>query len=103
VRANFGLFYDRVPLRALANALLSARNTTALASAQQLNETLAFGQIGAPKFPNILSTAATGVLVSFTTMNPNMQNAYSEQASLEIEHQFGNRSSLSLSYQHVRG
>ena len=27
IRGNFGLFYDRVPLRALANALLSARNT----------------------------------------------------------------------------
>ena len=28
VRGSFGLFYDRVPLRALANALLSSGNTT---------------------------------------------------------------------------
>ena len=28
VRGSYGLFYDRVPLRALANALLSANNTT---------------------------------------------------------------------------
>jgi hypothetical protein len=28
VRASYGLFYDRVPLRPLANALLSANNTT---------------------------------------------------------------------------
>ena len=28
VRGSAGLFYDRVPLRALANALLSAGNTT---------------------------------------------------------------------------
>ena len=28
VRGGFGLFYDRVPLRALANALLSGGNTT---------------------------------------------------------------------------
>ena len=28
VRGSFGLFYDRVPLRALANALLSGGNTT---------------------------------------------------------------------------
>ena len=28
VRASAGLFYDRIPLRALANALLSAGNTT---------------------------------------------------------------------------
>ena len=30
VRGSYGLFYDRVPLRALANALLSAGNTTDL-------------------------------------------------------------------------
>ena len=33
VRGSAGLFYDRVPLRALANALLSAGNTTDLAQA----------------------------------------------------------------------
>jgi hypothetical protein len=30
VRGSFGLHYDRVPLHALANALLSSRNTTTL-------------------------------------------------------------------------
>ena len=30
VRGSAGLFFDRVPLRALANALLSANNTTDL-------------------------------------------------------------------------
>src|SRR4029079_10729011 len=44
VRASFGLFYDRVPMRALANAMLSSGNTTNLATAQQLNVSLAFGQ-----------------------------------------------------------
>ena len=28
VRGGYGLFYDRIPLRPLANALLSADNTT---------------------------------------------------------------------------
>lgn len=103
VRASFGLFYDRVPLRPLANALLSAGNTTNLASIQQLNQSLAFGQTGAPAFPNILSSGAPGVRVSFSTMNPQTQNAEAAQASLEIEQQIGPRRSFSIDYQHLRG
>src|SRR5206468_7173487 len=49
------------------------------------------------------SALPPGVLVNFTTMNRNMQNAYSEQGSLEIEHQLGERSTLSIGYQHLRG
>jgi hypothetical protein len=36
-------------------------------------------------------------------MNPHMQNAYSEQGSLEIEQQIGATSTLSVGYQHLRG
>ena len=43
------------------------------------------------------------MLVNFTTMNPHMQNAYSEQGSLEIEQQIGSRGTLSVGYQHLRG
>jgi TonB dependent receptor len=103
VRASFGLFYDRVPLRALANALLSSNNTTDLATVQQQSISLAFGQTGAPVFPSILASVPSNVLISFTTMNPNMQNAYSEQASLEIDQQVGQRSTFSVNYQHLRG
>ena len=61
-------------------------------------------QTGAPVFPNILPAAPPpGVLVNFTTMNPHMQNAYSEQGSLEIEQQIGSRATLSVGYQHLRG
>ena len=43
-----------------------------------------------PSFPNILSAAVPSVtLVNLTTMNRNMQNAYSRQASLEVEQQLG--------------
>ena len=35
VRGSAGLFFDRVPLRALANALLSAGNTTDLSQLRQ--------------------------------------------------------------------
>src|SRR5690606_5148486 len=41
VRGNAGLFVDRVPMRALANALLSAGNTTDLDQLRQTNVSLA--------------------------------------------------------------
>ena len=105
VRGSFGLFYDRVPLRALANAILSSNNTTAISSASQLSVSLSPAQTGAPVFPNILPATGlpSGVLVSYTTMSPHMQNAYSEQGSFEIEQQVGDRATLSAGYQHLRG
>ena len=105
VRGSFGLFYDRIPLRALANALLSSNNTTAITSTSQLSVSLSPTQAGAPVFPGILPNTGlpSGVLVNFTTMNPHMQNAYSEQGSLEIEQQIGATSTLSVGYQHLRG
>src|SRR6185295_16291538 len=80
VRGGAGLFYDRVPLRALANALLSAHNTTDLARLQQVNVSLSPTQAGAPRFPGILAAAVPSVtLVNFTTMDRGIQNARSTQ------------------------
>jgi hypothetical protein len=103
VRGSFGLFYDRVPLRALANALLSSGNSTVLTGTSQVSVSLSPTQTGAPVFPNVLTSLPSGVLVNFTTMNPRMQNAYSEQGSVEIEQQLGGNSTLSVGYQHLRG
>ena len=105
VRGSFGLFYDRVPLRALANALLSSGNSTLLTGATQVSVALSPTQAGAPIFPGILpgNGLPSGVLVNFTTMNRHIQNAYSEQGSLEIEQQLGERSTVSVGYQHLRG
>jgi hypothetical protein len=104
VRGGYGLFYDRVPLRALANALLSAGNTADPANLSQISVSLSLTQNGAPSFPNILSVVLPSVTpANLTTMDRHMQNAYSEQGSLEIERQIGDGRVLSVGYQHVRG
>jgi Carboxypeptidase regulatory-like domain/TonB dependent receptor len=105
IRGGYGLYYDRIPLRALANALLSANNTTIPADLSQISISLSPGQTGAPVFPNILSslTLPPGVLFNFSTMQRNMRNAYSGQGSFEIEQQLGSHSTLQVGYQHVRG
>jgi hypothetical protein len=71
----------------------------------QISVSLSPGQAGAPLFPNILGalTIPSGVLFNYSTMDPQLQNAYSEQGSLEIEQQLGAGSTISAGYQHVRG
>ena len=105
VRGSFGLFYDRVPLRALANALLSAGNTTDPANLSQIGVSLSPGQAGAPVFPYILGSLSLpqGVLFNFSTMDRHIQNAYSEQGSFEVEQRIGARGFLSVGYEHLRG
>jgi hypothetical protein len=102
VRGGTGLFYDRLPLRALANALLSANNTTDLAQLQQISVSLSPTQTGAPVFPNILPTFVPAVtLVNLTTMDRDIENAFSKQASLELEQQLGQRATVSVGYQYL--
>jgi hypothetical protein len=104
IRGSAGLYYDRIPLRALANALLSAGNTTDLNALRQVGVSLSPAQSNAPTFPQILSAPVPLVtLVNFATMDPNIQNAYSEQGSVEIERALGEHTSYSVGYQYVRG
>jgi hypothetical protein len=104
VRGSAGLFFDRVPLRAVANAILSAGNTADLDSLRQIGVTLAPTQAASPVFPNILPGVVPSVtLVNFTTMDRDIQNAHSRQASVELEQQIGVRSTVSVGYQYVRG
>jgi outer membrane receptor for Fe3+-dicitrate len=104
VRASAGLFYDRLPLRALANAILSAGNTTDVANLQQVGISLSPAQSGAPVFPGILPAPVPSVtLPNLTTMDRHIQNAHSRQASAEIERQIRRTATLSAGYQYVRG
>jgi hypothetical protein len=104
VRGSVGRFYDRVPLRALANALLSAGNTADLSELRQTSVSLSPTQTNAPVFPDILPAAVpTTTLVNFTTMDRRLQNAYSNQVSFEVERQIGTATSVSLGYHRLRG
>ena len=104
IRGGAGLFYDRVPLRALANALMSAGNTTDVTALRQYVVSLSPTQAGAPVFPNILPAAVPLVtLANLTTMDANLQSGVSRQISAEIEHQLGARTTLGIVYQYLNG
>jgi hypothetical protein len=104
VRGSVGLFYDRVPLRPLANALLSAGNTTDLGNLQQIIVSLSPTQSGAPTFPNTLPGVVPSVtLVNLTTMDRHLRNAFSRQASVEFEQQLGHNGTVSVGYEYLRG
>ena len=104
VRGNAGLFFDRVPLRAVANAILSAGNTTDLA---KLHQPGVAGwiptQAGAPVFPNILPAQLLSTTRGdFTTIDRRLQSAYSRQISLEVERAWGRGTTVSAGYQSVQ-
>jgi hypothetical protein len=90
-------------MRALANALLSSNNTTVLTPSSQISLSLAPAQAGAPVFPNILTSAPSGILVNYTTMDPNMQNARSLQGSIEVERRIGRAGTVSVGYHSLNG
>ena len=105
VRGGAGVFFDRVPLRAVANALLSAGNTT---DVTQLRQPQVSGilptQAGAPVFPDILPEhLPSTAFASLTTMDRDLQNAYSKQANIEVERMLGSSRTISIGYQYFRG
>lgn len=103
VRASYGLFYDRVPLRPLANALLSANNTIDPAQARFFSYTFSPADPGAPIFPAVAATPPMGAKSNYALMDSNIQNPYSQAASLEVEQQLSSTSTFDISYQHLRG
>ncbi|HKP88317.1 MAG TPA: TonB-dependent receptor [Blastocatellia bacterium] len=96
IRASYGIYYERIPLRATSNAL--QRDGTKYKVA-----TFSFGQAGAPVFPNVAAAFPANFLPSITTIDPNIEDAYAQQASLQIERELTSKTSLSVGYLHARG
>jgi hypothetical protein len=96
VRASAGIYFDRIPLRATSNAI--QRDGTKYQAA-----VLSFGQAGAPVWPAVLPAFPSGVLVSISTINPDVQNQYNRQAALQVERAVGTWLSAQAGYSYVRG
>jgi len=96
VRAGYGVYYERIPLRATSNALQRDGSKYRVAQFQ-------FGQAGAPVFPNVAASFPAGFLPSVTTIDPKIESAYTQQAGLQIERELTASASLSVGYLHTRG
>jgi Carboxypeptidase regulatory-like domain len=98
VRASFGLYYDRIPLRATSNALQRD-------GSKYLVVQLAPTQPGAPVFPNVLGVQPTSLPTkpNITRIDPNIEDSYSEQANLQIERELPWNAVVSVGYLHLRG
>jgi Carboxypeptidase regulatory-like domain len=96
IRASYGIYYDRIPLRATSNALQRDGSKYRVA-------VLSFGQTGAPAFPNTLPVFPEGLLASITTIDPGIENTYSQQANLQVERELSPSTSFSAGYIHLRG
>jgi TonB-dependent receptor-like protein len=96
IRASYGIYYERIPLRATSNALQRDGTKYKVAS-------FSFGQPGAPVFPGVAASFPQGFLPSITTIDPGIENSYAQQASLQVERELSSNTSLSIGYLHTRG
>ena len=96
-RASFGLYYDRIPLRATSNALQRDGSKFLVV---QLSPT----QPGAPVFPNVLALQPTTLPTkpNITRIDPDIETSYSQQANLQIERELPGNAVVSVGYLHVR-
>ena len=97
VRASYGLYYDRIPLRATSNALQRDGSKFLVV---QLSPT----QPGAPVFPNVLALqpASLPTKPNITRIDPNIEASYSRQANLQIERELPGNGVVSVGYLHLR-
>ena len=97
IRASFGLYYDRIPLRASSNALQRDGLKFLVA---QLSPT----QPGAPAFPNVLAVQPETLPTkpNITRIDPNIESSYSQQANLQIERELPGNAVVSIGYLHLR-
>ncbi|HEU4596324.1 MAG TPA: carboxypeptidase regulatory-like domain-containing protein [Pyrinomonadaceae bacterium] len=98
VRAGFGLYFDRVPLRAASNAL--QRDGSKYVVVQ-----LGPGEASAPTFPNVLRSLPPGLKTrpNVTRIDPEIESSYSLQTSLQVERELPGGATLAVGYTGLRG
>jgi hypothetical protein len=97
IRASFGLYYDRIPLRATSNAL--QRDGTKFIVAQ-----LSPTQPDAPVFPNVLAVqpATLATKPNITRIDPDIDASYSQQANVQVERELPGNTIVSVGYLHLQ-
>jgi hypothetical protein len=97
IRTSFGLYYDRIPLRATSNALQRDGSKFLIV---QLSPT----QPGAPVFPDVLNLQPTTLPTkpNITRIDPNIETSYSHQANFQIERELPGNAVVSIGYLHLR-
>jgi outer membrane receptor protein involved in Fe transport len=97
IRASFGIYYDRIPLRATSNAL--QRDGSKYVVVQ-----LAPTQASAPVFPHVLASQPATFITkpNITRIDPNIESSYSEQANVQLERELSGNASISVGYLHLR-
>ena len=96
MRSGFGLYYDRVPLRAVANALRGA-------GTDYKSITLQRAQVrGAGAFPTSCHHFRRCPVQSRDD-RPEHQDGYGIQANLEVEREIATHLAVSAGYLHMRG
>jgi hypothetical protein len=97
VRAGFGVFYDTLNLRLLSQVI---RNN----GSRVLLYTIAPTDIGAPIYPNVLSSPA-GTLTKPTvyTFDPDFKNMRMQQGNLQAERAIANDFSVTMGLQYYGG
>jgi hypothetical protein len=96
LRGSAGVYFDRIPLRAVSNALQRDGVKYGVA-------VVPFGLAGAPVFPQTLDRFPDGLLTAITTIDPNIQAGQSRQASVQLEHQVAPRVSVTAAFLTLRG
>jgi hypothetical protein len=96
IRASAGLYYDRIPLRAISNALQRDGINYQVAL-------VTFGEAAAPVFPHVLGAFPSGIVTNITSIDPQIQNAVARQGHVGVEHQFGRHLTVTAGYLHLTG
>ena len=97
VRGGFGFYYGRIPNAVLLNAYVNTGNV----NGGQVQLTAYNGtplSTGFVKFPQTLSSAPTGALLSVQYLDQHLQTPYTEQFDLAVQQDLGRHNVFSLSY-----